>query len=547
MRYILSIGFLLFSIGAFSQANHTIDSLYRTDSVRQNLLIKLDSLSQLDLLAKQSDSLRQIWESKLDNLNNVDPGHHTLNSLQIHYRLRIDSLKALDLPYEKYLVKLDSISNLPNQKISRKIKEWQEQGEEKLKSLQDNVKGKTSIDIAGPKEEMPLKEANLPDAEMPAVTKKVNMEELDPGLELPREHVDTGKLTRELNLDKIQQEAGEIQDIPTRKIEKAKEATHISDISNELDRINEINSKGEQYIKETQAVKEGDFTRVEEKAREEITNNFDEVAGLEEHKGAFEQAKQEHEEYLKLQQEYLKQARQYSDPGFVKQRIREKSKYVANQKLAEYKSQVEKAQKDLLNLKIDSPKAVVAIPTAAEWPLRERVMLGINLEPMRDEVTQLDLAPYVGFMLNDKWHVYGSFMYRARFANDRSRLELNNPIYGPRIATTYRFFKGFYTRCSWEQIRTNLPATGKRDEIPRDWVYGVYAGLGKQYNITKHVKGTLQLMYNFLHNEKSPYARTFNIRIGFEVDLKKRITRKDIIKEIERKNKIKRILDALKR
>lgn len=545
MKFILLIGLSLYFTRVFSQQSTALDSFYQTDPKSQLLRTKLDSLSR-GVSTPKSDSLERAWRSQLDKWDKLSQGSDGPDSLQGHYQSQVDSLKTLDLPPEKHLSKLDSITNLPNEKISEKMTALRDQGNEKLQSWKRDINEKTDVGIPDVNGEKHLDESGLAGVEASTITEKVTIEELDVELELPGKIVDTGEFREELDMDNVQRKVDQIQDVPTQKIERGKEAIHMDNISGELDKVSELSREGEYYAKEARAMKEGDFTSIEEKAGQEMNNNFGEIAGLERQKDILEQAKQEHEEYLELQREYLAEARKYSDPEFIKQRIMEKSKYVANQKLAEYKIQVEKAQRDLLELNIDSAESIVDVTGTSAWPFRERAILGINLEPMHNETTLLDLAPYLGFMLNDKWHVYGSYIYRVPLAS-RSWFESDDLVYGPRIATSYRFFKGFYARFSGEQIRTNVLVAHKGDEITRKWVYGIYAGVGNRYNIARHVKGTIQLMYNFLHDEKSPYTRTFNIRMGFEIDLRKRTTRKDIIEEMERKGKIKRTLNFLRK
>ena len=556
LRYSFLIGSCLFCTIAFAQNKAATDSLsqiaealpdakdgiHTLDSTRQALQTKLDSISNLNLPTGKSDSLRQIWQSKLDKLNSPVPSPaHKLDSLQAHYQSKIDSLQSLNLPHEKYLAKLDSIIQLPEQKLSEKMTELQGKAEAKLGSLQNKIMDKTGLDIAEVEKEVPLENIDVPDPELSAIIEKADIEALDTQLELSPEIEGLDELKQELNLDQVQQELGEIWDLPTSEIEKAKEMAQVEDISSELNKVNTWGNKADEYTKQIQAMKEGDISGVEE----QVASNLEEVASLKEQSSAFEQVKKEQEEYLKLQQDYLKQAQQYSDPEFVKQRIMEKSRHVANQKLVEYKSQLQEAQKELAVLKIDTGKALMEIPDAAEWPFRDRIIIGTNLELTRDQVTQLDLAPYVGLMLNDRWHVFGSYMYRFRFNNDRTQFQFNRPVHGPRIATTYRFFKGFYVRFSGEQIRTDVPAANPVDETTRKWIYGAYAGVGNRYNIANHLKGTIQVMYNFLHDEDSPYPKSFNIRLGFEVDLRKRITRKDTIEKLEKAGKRKRTLNSI--
>ncbi len=243
----------------------------------------------------------------------------------------------------------------------------------------------------------------------------------------------------------------------------------------------------------------------------------------------------------------MEKAQQYSDPTFVKQRITEKSKYIANAKLKAYQVKVAEAQEKLSQLKIDSSKALLDIPKAEEWPIRERLIAGANLELFRSEGTQLDVAPYIGFQLTERLHVYASYLYRIDFNKDKQQLNVDNTVYGARLAATYRFFKGFYLRTSGEQLRTFVPNSAVPGEQQRDWVRSFYAGVGNRYNISRHMKGTVQVMYNFSYNRDTPFPNRYNIRLGFEIDFKKRITKKDVIKGLRKAQKKKRMLESIKK
>ena len=188
-----------------------------------------------------------------------------------------------------------------------------------------------------------------------------------------------------------------------------------------------------------------------------------------------------------------------------------------------------------------------SIPKAEEWPIRERLVAGANLELLISEGTQLDFAPYIGFQLTERLHVYASYLYRIDFNQDKQQLNMDNTVYGARLAVTYRFFKGFYLRTSGEQLRTFVPNSAVPGEQQRDWVRSFYAGVGNRYNISRHLKGTIQVMYNFSYNRDTPFPNRYNIRLGFEIDFKKRSTKKDVVEGLKKAQKKKRMLESIKK
>jgi len=58
----------------------------------------------------------------------------------------------------------------------------------------------------------------------------------------------------------------------------------------------------------------------------------------------------------------------------------------------------------------------------------------------------------------------------------------------------------------------------------REWVYGAFFGLKKEYRFLKNVKGTALVMTRlFDPHHKSPYSDVLNVRIGFEFPMKKKV------------------------
>ncbi|WP_185154116.1 hypothetical protein [Fulvivirga sp. M361] len=549
----------------------SMENISETDTTRQRIVTKLDSIANLNLPVGQADSLRSQWLGQLDDLNNPSLlKSNRLDSLT-RYRAFADSLKSLNLPHEKYVSRLDSLMKLPEEKVQGYLAKWKEKANKQsdrlgTKRLEDkvnagipdpnragfNAPGMDETGIDPPTDKIPTNE----------IAGKASGLEQDLGLSGDVSEIEKLKeelalddqvgsavdpLKEDLELDKLQEQVSDVKALPSAEVNKVKEAAGADKANKQLDKVSQRAEEGSEYAREVQAAADGDFTEVEERMEQKALKKAGALNDLEEQSALLEEARKEHEEYLSLQQEYIKRAQKYSDPAFVKQRIQEKSKYVANDQLKKYKSKVEDAQKELAELKMDSVKRFIEVKSAEEWPLRDRIIFGANLELLRNDIIQVDAAPYIGFMLDDRWHAYFSYMYRIRFNKDDSRVLLNNPVYGPRLSFTYRFYKGFYGLLSGEQVRVDVPKTGPADLSVREWRRGLFLGVGNRYNITPHMKGTVQLMYNFLHDNTSPYARPINIRMGFEIDLKQRVSRKDVINGVKKAHKRKKMLEKIKK
>jgi hypothetical protein len=64
------------------------------------------------------------------------------------------------------------------------------------------------------------------------------------------------------------------------------------------------------------------------------------------------------------------------------------------------------------------------------------------------------------------------------------------------------------------------------DPYEREWVWGVFTGLKKEYRIIKNVKGTAMVMMRLFNpDRKSPYSDVVNVRFGFEFPLSKAVAK----------------------
>ena len=62
------------------------------------------------------------------------------------------------------------------------------------------------------------------------------------------------------------------------------------------------------------------------------------------------------------------------------------------------------------------------------------------------------------------------------------------------------------------------------DPTKREWVWGAFIGLKKEYRIIRNIKGTAMVMTRLFNpDHKSPYADVLNVRFGFEFPMRKKV------------------------
>ena len=88
--------------------------------------------------------------------------------------------------------------------------------------------------------------------------------------------------------------------------------------------------------------------------------------------------------------------------------------------------------------------------------------------------------------------------------------------------------KGIALRGEVESMNTFVPplitSNTAADPNNRQWVWGMFGGIKKEYQLSKTIRGNIQMMYNFHDRfyKTSPYADRLNVRMGFEFPMKKK-------------------------
>lgn len=147
-------------------------------------------------------------------------------------------------------------------------------------------------------------------------------------------------------------------------------------------------------------------------------------------------------------------------------------------------------------------------------PLKERLVLGSSLQIHQAVTPAFDLSPFSGFRFNKRWSIALGGTYRLAFDKNH-RIATAHSVYGGRLFLQSLIRQKFLLHGEYELLRANIPSHSLPQEQSRAWVDGIMFGVGKEYNITKKLKGNVLTLYNFSYQQQGPYLLRWNIRFGF--------------------------------
>ena len=156
----------------------------------------------------------------------------------------------------------------------------------------------------------------------------------------------------------------------------------------------------------------------------------------------------------------------------------------------------------------------------------ERIIPGLALQIHKEgDDFMVDFNAYAAYRFTRKINAGIGWNQRVAYNMNYNAFNADMRIFGPRIFGEYHLWKGFFPRAELELMNTGLPPITRgsvRDPLQREWVWGVFVGLKKEYRIIRNIKGTAMVLTRLFNPEnKSPYADVLNVRFGFEFPTKK--------------------------
>jgi hypothetical protein len=462
---------------SFYQKSESLKQAYRNkfakmDSVQQRLSDNLNKLTSLQFGDKNGvgagkiDSMQTSFQSKGRNLPGIT---HLKRSLDSINRLRDSTLIRLNSKLES--LKEETIANLNQLNLPPELSE-------KISSLTNQIEGF----------QIPSTDLNIPSFNLPNGTDGVQVSELN---------------------------------LPTVERVGISQVDELKNVTGDIGGLSETSKQVSSYGKEFKSVTTGDLSDLKE------------LQNVAETKAEKLSALGEVHEQTQVMDKYKELGNSMQSPDSLKQFAVEEVRQAAVNHFAGHEQQLREAMETVskYKLKYSSVSNISEItkkpPNEMKGkPFIERLSPGIAMQiQKKGEDLIVDFNPYVGYRFTGR--IMAGFGWNKRVAYDVDNAMFNPDarIYGPRVFGEFKLWKGFSPRIEVEVMNTNVPSVAHIhtvDPYEREWVWGLFTGLKKEYRIIKNVKGTAMVMMRLFNpDRKSPYNDVVNVRFGFEFPFKK--------------------------
>lgn len=460
----------------------------QTDTLQN--LIKPDSLPAV---AQRLDSIQSNFQGRADSVQQAyTETTGKLQSLRDQYQHKADSLTALKLPADHYTGKVDS--------LNRTLADTQQKATAKLSALKQEATGKVNALTLTP-------DLQARAAQLTGSIDGVNL----PGVSAPGMPALPGGLNATLPTLPGAENMGGLGNVPG--------LEGVKDVTKNLEGVSAVTQQAESLQQSAGQITEaaGNVQQVD-KLAESQAGKLTEVKALQEQAGNLPANPLGGEEQAKEQ--LMSQARKVAVDHFAGKQEQLKQ---AMDQMAKYKQKYGSVQ----SIK-DLPKRP---PNAMKGrPFRERLVPGITLQVQHEDATwQADFYASAGYRISGRITAGLGWNQRWGYNFDNGKFRPGTRIFGPRAYGEFKLKKGFVLRGETEYMNAFVPPqyTATQDNGRREWVWGLFSGLKKEYNFIGNVRGNVQLLYNLYdpHN-KSPYGDRLIARMGFEYTIKKRKPKK---------------------
>jgi hypothetical protein len=505
-----TIAHRLDSIKAFDVANG-VDQ--KSDSL-QNLVTKpisgvTDKVSATDQkIYHVTDSLQSIPEGLKNNF--ALPGlSHKADSLQ-------EQIKSIDTKLsgaeQKVQNKVDSLQNkltAPLTKIQDRV------GDEIIKVNKEGLQIPGTEQLKVPGIDMPgaeIKGIDLPESSLPGMDTK--LPGLNAGQSLGKDLPAVGDVKVPDGLPDVKEGLTGM-DLPA-----TDELGKINDLSGEAGKLDGQLGELDKYEGDIKNLKDGaDLEKLDVEAEEQL-NRVHQLKGL---NAEMDKAKQ-----MQAQQTALLQ--RYRDKKLLQEEITRKASNVANDYLGQHTAAVKSAQAQLAK----SKKGLSAIKNVKDVfkkksdeldgkKFYQRLVPGVTLQMHNNKVFNVDLATQIGYRLTPRFTAGVGFTYRAAINDKFKYLVSSEGVYGTRTYFDFAALKGIYVHGEFEYLKLNpkkfsQPLTQEPD---RTTVCASYFGLGKKFNISRKIKGSIVGLYRVEYSGSLPTMNKLNVRLGFDYVIRK--------------------------
>jgi hypothetical protein len=480
-------------------------AINKLDSLNGSLQSKVDNVklpgdSTARAAYKKADSIRTGFQAKADSLQQAyQKPLNKIDSASKRLQSKIDSLQTLKLPTDKLTKKLDSINGIGSKKIAelnQKMEKLKGKATDGLKSLGLPPEMQGSVDKlqqAVSDFKVPMVDGKIPDV-------GIGQTKL-PGIDLPK-----GVNAPSLGNAKIPG------------LDGATELKELTNITNQTKELSNISKEAGAYGKDLKNISQGKLDDVK---------NIDKTVESEAKKLAG------NEELTKMTGEAGKLKEQLSgrpDSAMLsmakEQVLKEATNHFAG------KEEILKGAMDemgKLKTKYSEVKSMADLPKRLpnplkDKPLRERLIPGFTLQFLSEKTFKMDFNPSISYHIRPR--LKAGIGWNERITFDSWLPTIKDRVYGLRTFGEFALPKGFHARADVELLNAVIPPLliNNNDVGKRDWEWSVLVGLKKEFKIYKSMTGNVQTMYRiWSDHDKVPFADRFNIRMGFEFPMRKKV------------------------
>ncbi|MBL0745092.1 hypothetical protein [Chryseolinea lacunae] len=491
-----------------------MDSLLGRVPSADSLHLRMPQDTLLQRSSQRVDSVQNAFYQRTDSLQNLYQAPiQKLDAAQSKLQSRLDSLTTLQLPTGKTAHALDSVNQLREKTVAG--------FNEKLNTIKEKTTGK-------------LKTMELP----PELNEKVSgLTSKAEGFNIPSSQLGLpstggnplGNLGGSTSLGGVNVPNLPNTDVPgLGNVPGTEKLGDLKNVTNQTGDLSKITGQASEYTKDAKALTSGNLGDVKALPNTAETKAA-EVAGIKDLQGQ-----------ANVLDQYKDMAGAAKDPAAMKEEAATKVQQMAVNHFAGKEKQLQEAMDMVAKYKkkYGSLNSLSDIPKKRPNEMRgkpwyERVVPGIAMQiQKKGEDVMVDFNPYAGYRFTGRLTAGAGWNQRVAYNTERRYFDHASRIYGPRVFGEYKLWKGFSPRLEVETMNTYVPPLSRLtlpDQGQREWVWGVFVGVKKEYRFIKNVKGTALIMLRtFDPHHKSPYGDVLNVRFGFEFPMKKKVKKEKV-------------------
>ena len=145
----------------------------------------------------------------------------------------------------------------------------------------------------------------------------------------------------------------------------------------------------------------------------------------------------------------------------------------------------------------------------------------MTLQTYNKDKFTIDWAAQAGYRVSGRLTAGVGYTYRISFSKSHTNWVRGEGISGYRLYSDFTLLKSFYVHGEFEALTIDRKRQPLLLETSDNHIYGSYFGLGKRYNVSRKIKGSIMGLYRADYKGEVPGLSKINLRMGFDYNLKK--------------------------